>query len=84
MIFQLVCETLLSSARELGKLEDKDGNELIDIALVHVAYSRVEHRLRCFAKLVKAKPDLVPKLREALHGNESEVVRNSSLFIDAF
>ena len=62
-------------------LEDEDGSELIDIALVHVAYSRIQSRLRCFAKLVKAKPDLVPRLREALHGNESEVVSSNVLGI---
>ena len=46
----------------------------MDVALVHVAHERVQHRLKCFDTLVKANPDLVPRLREALQGNESEVV----------
>lgn len=74
MFFQLVYETILSSARELGTLEDEDGNEVIDIPLVHVAYSRAQLRLRCFAKLVQAHPDLVPRLREMSREKESEVV----------
>ena len=74
LFFQLVYEAILSSARELGTLEDEDGNESMDIALVHVAHSRVQHRLKCFDTLVKANPDLVPRLREALQGNEPEVV----------
>ena len=74
LFFQLVYEAILSSARELGTLEDEDGNESMDIALVHVAHSRVQHRLKCFDTLVKANPDLVPRLREALQENEPEVV----------
>ncbi|XP_022806308.1 E3 ubiquitin-protein ligase rnf213-alpha-like [Stylophora pistillata] len=74
MELELVYEAILSSARELGTLEDEDGNESIDVALVHVAYSRIQHRLKCFETLVKANPDLVPRLREALKGNEPEVL----------
>ena len=76
---QLVYEAILSSAREIVTLEDQDGNESIDIALVHVAHSRVQHRLKCFDTLVKANPNLVPRLREALQGNESEVVGLNAL-----
>ena len=72
--FQLVYEAILSSARELGTLEDEEGNEVIDIPLVHVAYSMVQLRLSCFAKLVQAHPDLVPRLRELSREKESEVV----------
>ena len=74
LFFQLVYETILSSARELGTLEDEDGNEVIDIPLVHVAHSRSQSRLRCFAKLVQAHPDLVPRLKEISREKESEVV----------
>ncbi|KAJ7339392.1 hypothetical protein OS493_005787 [Desmophyllum pertusum] len=73
---KLVCEAIFSSARELGTrlLEDEDGNELIDIALVHVAYNRVQSRLRCFAKLVQVHPDIVPRLRKMFLEKESEVL----------
>ena len=77
--FQLVCEAILSSAREIFTLEDEDGNESIDIALVHVAHSRAQHRLKCFDSLVKANPDLVRKLRVALQGNKPEVVSLNAL-----
>ena len=60
LLFQLVCEAILSSARELGFEED----EMIDIALVHVAHSRIQSRLRCFSKLVQAKPEVMEKLKE--------------------
>lgn len=60
LLFQLVCEAILSSARELGFEED----EMIDIALVHVAHSRIQSRLRCFSKLVQAKPEVIEKLKE--------------------
>ena len=79
LFFQLVYEAILSSAREIVTLEDEDGNEFIDIALVHVAHSRVLHRLRCFETLVRANPDLVPRLRESLHGKEPEVVSLNAL-----
>ena len=78
-ILQLVYEAILSSAREIVTLKDEDGNESIDIALVHVAHRRVQHRLKCFDTLVKANPDLVPRLREALKGNEPEVVSLNAL-----
>ena len=55
-------------------MEDEDGNESLDIALVHVAHSRVNHRLKCFNTLVKVGPDLVPRLREALQEKDPEVV----------
>ena len=74
MFFQLVYESILSSARELGTLEDEDGNEVIDIALIHVAYSRVQSRLRSFAKLVQADPEVLSRMRESFRGNENEVV----------
>ena len=79
LFFQLVYEAILSSAREIVILEDEDGNESIDIALVHVAHSRVQHRLKCFDTVVKANPHLVPRLRKALQGNESEVVSLGAL-----
>ena len=79
LFFQLVYEAILSSAREIVTLEDEDGNESIDIALVHVAHSRVQHRLRCFDTLVKANPDLVPRLRGSLQGKEPEVVSLNAL-----
>ena len=47
---------------------------MIDIPLVHVAYSRVQLRLSCFAKLVQAHTDLVPRLSELSREKESEVV----------
>ena len=48
---------------------------MIDIALVHVAHSRIQSRLRCFAKLVQAKPDVVEKLKEVLvREKQAEVV----------
>ena len=72
--FQLVCEAILSSARELGVEEDEDGNELFDIALIHVAHSRIQSRLRCFAKLVQAQPNVVPRLKEIFTAKETEVV----------
>ena len=77
-VFQLVYEAILSSARELGTLEDEEGNEVIDIPLVHVAHSRVQLRLRCFAQLVQVHPDLVPRLREIFREKESEVVSSCS------
>ena len=70
LLFQLVCEAVLSSARELGVEED----EMIDIALVHVAHSRIQFRLRCFSKLVQAKPEVVEKLKEVFRGKQAEVV----------
>ena len=79
LFFYLVYEAILSSAREIVTLEDEDGNESIDIALVHVAHSRVQHRLKCFDTLVKANPDLVPRLRRVLQGNEPEVVGLNAL-----
>ena len=51
---------------------------MIDIPLVHVAYSRVQLRLSCFAKLVQVSPDLVPRLRELSREQESELVSNIS------
>ena len=72
--FQLVYEAILSSARELATPEDEEGNEVIDIPLVHVAHSRVQLRLSCFAKLVQVHPDLVPRLRKMSQEKESEVV----------
>ena len=77
-VFQLVYEAILSSARELGTPEDEEGNEAIDIPLVHVAHSRVQSRLRCFAQLVQVHPDLVPRLREIFLEKESEVVSSCS------
>ncbi|PFX17552.1 E3 ubiquitin-protein ligase RNF213, partial [Stylophora pistillata] len=71
---ELVYEAILSSARELGTLEDEDGNESIDIALVHVAHSRVQHRLKYFDTIVKMNPSLIPRLREVLQGSEPEVL----------
>ena len=48
---------------------------MIDIALVHVAHSRIQSRLRCFAKLVQAKPDVAEKLKEVLvREKQAEVV----------
>ena len=79
LFFQLVYEAILSSAREIVTLEDEDGNESIDIALVHVAHSRAQHRLKYFDSLVKANPDLVRKLRVALQRNKSEVVGLNTL-----
>ena len=79
LFFQLVYEAILSSVREIFTLKNEDGNESIDIALVHVAHSRVQHRLKCFDTLVKANPDLVPRLREAIQGNEPEVVGLNAL-----
>lgn len=80
-VLQLVYEAILSSARELGTLEDEEGNEVIDIPLVHVAHSRVQLRLTCFAQLVQVHPGLVPRLREIPREKESEVVSscNSSV-----
>ena len=68
--FQLVCEAILSSARERGVEED----EMIDIALVHVAHSRIQSRLRCFSKLVQAQPEVVEKLKEVFREKQAEVV----------
>ena len=74
VFIQLVCEAVISSARELGLEKDEDGNELLDMALIHVGHSRIQSRLRCFAKLVQAQPNVVPRLRENFRENESEVV----------
>ncbi|XP_022803330.1 E3 ubiquitin-protein ligase rnf213-alpha-like isoform X2 [Stylophora pistillata] len=71
---QFVYEAILSSARELGTLEDETGNKSIDIALVHVAHSRVQHRLKYFDALVKTNPGLVTRLREVLQEKKSEVL----------
>jgi len=60
-------------------LEDEDGNEMIDIPLVHVAHSRAQLRLRCFAKLVQAHPDLVPRLKDVSREKESELVSCSNI-----
>ena len=79
LFFQLVYEAILSSVREIFTLKNEDGNESINIALVHVAHNRVQHRLKCFDTLVKANPDLVPRLREAIQGNEPEVVSLDTL-----
>ena len=70
LFFQLVCEAILSSARERGVEED----ERIDIALVHVAHSRIQSRLRCFSKLVQAQPEVVEKLKEVFREKQAEVV----------
>ena len=70
LFFQLVCEAILSSARERGVEED----EMIDIALVHVAHSRIQSRLRCFSKLVQAQPEVVEKLKEVFREKQAEVV----------
>ncbi|XP_022801884.1 E3 ubiquitin-protein ligase rnf213-alpha-like, partial [Stylophora pistillata] len=72
--YELVYEAILSSARELGILDDEDDNESIDIALVHVAHSRVQHRLKYFDTIVKMNPSLIPRLREVLQGSEPEVL----------
>ena len=71
---QLVCEAVISSARELGLEKDEDGNELLDMALIHLGHSRIQSRLRCFAKLVQTQPNVLPRLRENFRENESEVV----------
>ena len=65
---------VLSSARELGIEIDDDGNELLDIALIHVAHNRIQSRLRCFAKLAQAQPTIVGKLTKIFSDKESEVV----------
>ena len=70
LFFQLVCVAILSSARERGVEED----EMIDIALVHVAHSRIQSRLRCFSKLVQAQPEVVEKLKEVFREKQAEVV----------
>ena len=70
LFFQLVCEAILFSARERGVEED----EMIDIALVHVAHSRIQSRLRCFSKLVQAQPEVVEKLKEVFREKQAEVV----------
>lgn len=72
--FQLVFEAILSSARELGIEEDEDGNELVDVALIHVAHYRIQSRLRCFGRLALAQPSVVPRLKETLRAKESEMV----------
>jgi len=69
-----VYEAILSSARELGFKEDEDGNELFDFALIHVAHSRIRSRLSCFAKLVQAQPNIVPRVKEIVTAKESEMV----------
>lgn len=75
LFFQLVCEAILSSAKELGVKEDEDENELLDFALIHVAHSRIQSRLSCFVKLVQAQPNIVTILKEIVAAKESEVVR---------
>ena len=47
---------------------------MIDIALVHVAHSRIQSRLRCFSKLVQAQPEVVEKLKEVFREKQAEVV----------
>ncbi|XP_068759451.1 E3 ubiquitin-protein ligase rnf213-alpha-like isoform X4 [Montipora capricornis] len=71
---EIVFWAVLSSARELEAEIDDDGNELLDIALIHVAHSRIQSRLRCFAKLVQAQPTVVQKLTKILNDKESEVL----------
>ncbi|XP_068731195.1 E3 ubiquitin-protein ligase rnf213-alpha-like [Montipora capricornis] len=71
---ELVCEAVISSARELGLEKDEDGNELLDIALIHLGHGRIQSRLRCFAKLVQAQPNVVPRLRENFRENDFEVL----------
>ncbi|KAK2553290.1 E3 ubiquitin-protein ligase rnf213-alpha [Acropora cervicornis] len=71
---ELVFSAVLSSARELGVEIDDDGNELLDIALIHVAHSRIMSRLRCFAKLAQAQPAIVGKLTKIFTDTESEVL----------
>ncbi|XP_074628909.1 E3 ubiquitin-protein ligase rnf213-alpha-like isoform X2 [Acropora palmata] len=71
---ELVFSAVLSSARELGVEIDDDGNELLDIALIHVAHSRIMTRLRCFATLVQAQPTILQKLTKILIDKESEVL----------
>ena len=66
-------EAILSSARELGFREDEDGNESFDFALILVAHSRIQSRLSCFAKLVQAQPNIVPRVKEIVTAKESEV-----------
>jgi len=46
----------------------------LDIALIHVAHSRIQARLRTFAKLVQAQPTIVPKLTKRSIDKESEVL----------
>ncbi|KAL9988404.1 hypothetical protein ACROYT_G002842 [Oculina patagonica] len=77
--YELVYEFILSSARELSTLEGEDGNEVIDIALIHVAYSRVQSRLLCFAKLVQAEPDVVSRMKEMFRGIENEVSTDAQM-----
>ena len=69
-----MCEAVLSSARELGLEKDEDGNESLDMALIHVGHSRIQSRLRCFAKFVQAQPNVVSKLTETFKEKDSEVV----------
>ncbi|XP_067057901.1 E3 ubiquitin-protein ligase rnf213-alpha-like isoform X3 [Acropora muricata] len=71
---ELVFSAVLSSARELGVEIDDDGSELLHIALIHVAHSRIMSRLRCFAKLAQAQPTIVGKLTKIFSDKESEVL----------
>lgn len=71
---QLVFSAVESSARELAAKTDDDGNDWLDIAFIHVAHSRIQARLRTFAKLVQAQPTIVPKLTKRSIDKESEVV----------
>ena len=64
-------------------MEDEEGNEVIDIALVHAAYSRAQSRLRCFAKLVQVCPDVAPRMREISREKEPEVV-SRNVYVDIF
>ncbi|XP_068735057.1 LOW QUALITY PROTEIN: E3 ubiquitin-protein ligase rnf213-alpha-like [Montipora capricornis] len=71
---ELVCEAVISSARELELKKDEDGNELLHMALIHLGHSRIQSRLRCFAKLVQAQPNVVQRCRENCIENKSEVL----------
>ena len=74
-------EAILSSARELGAGENDAGNDLVDIPLLHVAYSRVQSRLRCLSRIIQVHPSVVPKLGALLREKMNEMVRIYKYFL---
>lgn len=50
----------------------------MDLALVHVAHSRIQRRLNCLSLLLQTKSDIVQDLLETFSWDENEMVSCTS------
>ncbi|KXJ15388.1 E3 ubiquitin-protein ligase RNF213 [Exaiptasia diaphana] len=74
---ELVARAIIITTRQLHNRDGVNGDttdfNFPDIALVHKAYSRIEHRLACFSHLVRCKPSVVPQLLKVISVDDIEM-----------